>query len=67
MALFELGRKRGQLCLPLRRHGMHRGCVLTRLLQRLVPLQEHRSHLHDCGDVLLSLGVLLQELVPHSL
>jgi hypothetical protein len=33
-----VGMKRGHLCLPLRHHGPHRGCVVTRLLQHLVLL-----------------------------
>jgi hypothetical protein len=65
--LLELSSGRSQLPLKFHRRNPHRGRILTRLLQRLVPLQEHRSHLHDCRDVSRSLGVLLQELVPQSL
>jgi hypothetical protein len=61
--LLELGANRGHLRLPLRCHGPHCGCVLTRLLQHHISLQECRSHLRDCGGVFCSLGILLQELV----
>jgi hypothetical protein len=53
--LLELGSSRGDLCLPLRRHGPHRGQVLACLPQRLIPLQKHRPHLLDCGGVFRSL------------
>jgi hypothetical protein len=62
----KLGPGGSQLPLELRRRNLHRGCILTRLPQRLVPLQECRPYLRDCGDVFRGLGVPLLELVPHS-
>jgi hypothetical protein len=64
--LLELSSGRSQLPLEFRRRNLHRGRILTRLPQRLVPLQEHRPHLRDCGDVFCSLGILLLELVLHG-
>jgi hypothetical protein len=60
--LLELSSGGSQLPLEFRRRNPHRGHILT----RLVPLQERCLHLRDCRDVFRSLGVLLQELVPHS-
>jgi hypothetical protein len=64
--LLELSSGGSQLPLEFRCRNPHRGRILTRLPQRLVPLQERCPHLRDCGDVFCSLGVLLQELVLHS-
>jgi hypothetical protein len=65
--LLELSSGRSQLPLKFRRRNPHRSRIVTRLLQHLVPLQEHHPYLRDCGDVSRRLGHLLQELVPHSL
>jgi hypothetical protein len=66
VVLLELSLGGSQLPLGFRRHNLHRGHILTRLPQRLVPLQERRPHLRDCEDVFHNLGVLLLELIPHS-
>jgi hypothetical protein len=55
--LLELSSSGSQLPLEFCRRNLHRGRILTRLPQRLVPLQERRPHLRDCGDVFRSLGV----------
>jgi hypothetical protein len=65
--LLELSSGRSQLPLEFCRRNPHRGHILARILQHLVPLQKHCPHLRDCGDIFRSLGILLQELVPHDL
>jgi hypothetical protein len=65
--LLELSSGRSQLPLKLCRQNPYHGRILTLLLQHLVPLQEHHPYLHDCGDISHNLGLLLQELVTHSL
>jgi hypothetical protein len=65
--LLELGSSGSKLCLKLRCRNPHRGQVLARLPQRLVPLQKRRPHLLDRGGVFRSLGAFVQELVPHNL
>jgi hypothetical protein len=64
--LLKLSSGGSQLPLKFCCCNLHRGRILTRLPQRLVPLQEHRPHLRDCGDVFRSLGVPLLELILHS-
>jgi hypothetical protein len=59
VVLLELSSGRSQLPLKFRRRNPHRDRILTRLLQRLVPLQERHPYLRDCGDVSRSLGLLL--------
>jgi hypothetical protein len=66
-ALLELSSSGSQLPLELRHCNPHSGHILARLPQRLVPLQERRPHLRDCGGIFCSLSVLFQKLVPHNL
>jgi hypothetical protein len=66
-SLLELVLSRSECYLPLRRHNLHRGHVLARLLQRLVSCQECGLHHLNRRGALRSLHALVQELVSHGL
>jgi hypothetical protein len=56
--LLELGSSQSGFRLPLRHYNPHRGQVLARLPQHLIPLQERRRHLVNRGGVCHSMDAL---------
>jgi hypothetical protein len=66
-ALLDLSASGCDLRLPCRRKGARPLQVLASLAQRVVPLHQHRPHLHDRRGAFRGLGVLLQCRVQEGL